>query len=227
MPLFNDGCYQCAPAKTLIAKVLAGRCTMHYTRVAVGSGSIPEGSTPATMTEPAGYVMDAKLSGVTNPVDGECQVTAQIISDDVSKDFSVTGVLLFAEDPDLGEVPYTYLVLESAPEPIKSSASTVGKFAIFVLVAAVGAVDNVTADIDLDTLVTADKVAEMIATHNKDAEAHPPIHSKIDGLDARVTLLELMYGTEVSGNPFIITFKELDGLQVTGVHNSTLGRIEF
>ena len=50
MSLFTDGCYQCAPAEALIAKVLAGRCTMHYTRVAVGNGSIPEGSTPATMT---------------------------------------------------------------------------------------------------------------------------------------------------------------------------------
>ena len=96
MSLFTDGCYQCAPAEALIAKVLAGRCTMHYTRVAVGNGSIPEGSTPATMTEPAGYVMDAKLSGVTNPVDGECQVTAQITSDDVTADFSATGVLLYA-----------------------------------------------------------------------------------------------------------------------------------
>ena len=175
MSLFTDGCYQCAPAEALIAKVLAGRCTMHYTRVAVGSGSIPEGSTPATMTEPAGYVMDAKLSGVTNPVDGECQVTAQITSDDVTADFSATGVLLYAEDPDLGEVPYTYLVLEAAPEPIKGKTSTVGKIAIFELVAAVGAVDNVTADIDLETLVTVEKVAEMIAAHNVDEEAHPDI----------------------------------------------------
>ena len=175
MPLFTDGCYQCAPAEALIAKVLAGRCTMHYTRVAVGNGNIPEGSTPATMTAPAGYVMDAKLSGVTNPVDGECQVTAQITSDDVTADFSATGVLLYAEDPDLGEVPYTYLVLEADPEPIKSKTSTVGKIAIFELVAAVGAVDNVTADIDLETLVTAEKVAEMIAAHNVSEESHPDI----------------------------------------------------
>ena len=63
MSLFTDGCYQCAPAEALIAKVLAGRCTMHYTRVAVGNGSIPEGSTPATMTEPAGYVMHSCGAG--------------------------------------------------------------------------------------------------------------------------------------------------------------------
>jgi hypothetical protein len=119
--------------------------------------------------------MDAKISGVTNPVDGECQVTAQITSDEVAEDFSATGLLLYAEDPDLGEVPYTYLVLEAAPEPIKSKTSTVGKIAIFELVAAVGAVDNVTADIDLETLVTVEKVSEMIAAHNVDEEAHPDI----------------------------------------------------
>ena len=72
-----------------------------------------------------------------------------------------------------------------------------------------------------------EKAQELIDAHNEDAEAHPAIHTEIDGLDARLTLLELMYSTDVSGNPFTITFKELDGLQVTGVHNATQGRIEF
>ena len=30
MSLFTDGCYQCAPAEALIAKVLAGRCTRRF-----------------------------------------------------------------------------------------------------------------------------------------------------------------------------------------------------
>ena len=221
MSLFTDGCYQCAPAEALIAKVLAGRCTMHYTKVAVGSGSIPEGSSPATMTEPAGYVMDAKLSGVTNPVDGECQVTAQITSDDVAEDFSATGVLLYAQDPDLGDVPYTYLVLESAPEPIKSAVSTVGKIAIFELVAAVGAVDNVTADIDLKTLVTAEKVAEMIASHNADKKAHPDIRKiaqdaldQVEALthtisDDRFTLTRI-FKLNALGEKLAFVFLEID-----------------
>ena len=68
---------------------------------------------------------------------------------------------------------------------------------------------------------------ELIDTHDADEDAHPAIHTEINGLDARLTLLELMYSTDVSGNPFTITFKELDGLQVAGVHNATQGRIEF
>ena len=73
MAKFEDGCYGSLKGIALIAKVLAGRCKMHYTRVAVGKGVIPEDMTPKTMTEPAEYVMDAVISSVTNPVDGERQ----------------------------------------------------------------------------------------------------------------------------------------------------------
>lgn len=68
MSEFVDGSYSSNAGVALIAKVLAGRCTMHYTRVAVGSGKIPEGITPRTMTEPPDYVMDAMITSVSNPV---------------------------------------------------------------------------------------------------------------------------------------------------------------
>ena len=79
MAKYEDGSYGSAAGIALIAKVLAGRCAMKYTRVAVGKGNIPDDKTPKTMTEPADYVMDAVIAGITNPVDGECQVTVQIM----------------------------------------------------------------------------------------------------------------------------------------------------
>lgn len=36
MAIFEDGSYSSAPGIALIAKVLAGRCQMYYTRAAVG-----------------------------------------------------------------------------------------------------------------------------------------------------------------------------------------------
>ena len=162
MALFEDGSYSCTPGIELIAKVLAGRCQMNYTRAAVGKGQIAEGESPKTMTEPAEYVMDAGISAITNPVGGECQVTVQINSSDVEQGFYVTGILLYAEDPDLGEVPYTYLVLESEPEWIRPSSSAVGKLATFELIVAVGDVDNVTATIDPGSIMTRADVAQMI-----------------------------------------------------------------
>ena len=46
-------------------------------------------------------------------------------------------------------------------------------------------------------------------------------------VDARLALLELMYRTQVNGNPFTVSFSDMDGLIVTGVWNEPLKRVEF
>lgn len=172
MSKFEDGSYGSLTGIALIGKVLAGRCQMHYTKAAVGNGTIPEGLTPKTMTGSAGYVMDAMIAAVTNPVDGECQVTVQIKSDNVETGFYLTNIVLFAEDPDEGEVPFTYLSLENEPEWIRPASSIVGKLATFDLIAAVGDVDAVTAVIDPEAIATVSQVQQMIADHNTDPNAH-------------------------------------------------------
>ncbi len=163
MANFQDGSYSCTSGIALIGKVLAGRCKMRYTRAAVGKGAIPKGESPKTVLEPPDYVMDARIANVTNPVDGECQVSLQISSADVAHGFMVTGALLYAEDPDEGEVPYTYLVLENEPVWIRPSSSTVSQLATFDLIAAVGDVDNVSAAIDPESIVTRAVVEQLIA----------------------------------------------------------------
>lgn len=172
MSKFQDGSYGSLTGIALIGKVLAGRCGMKYTRAAVGSGAIPADMTPKTMTDVAGYIMDAKIAAVTNPIDGECQVTIQIKSDDVEYGFYATGIVLFAEDPDEGEVPYTYLLLENEPEWIRPASSIVGKLATFDIIAAVGDIDAVTAVIDPEAIATVGQVEQMIAVHNGDPNAH-------------------------------------------------------
>lgn len=172
MSKFEDGSYGSLTGVSLIGKVLAGRCSMKYTRAAAGSGQIPEDMTPKTMTGPAGYVMDAMIAAVTNPVDGECQVTVQIKSDNVESGFYLTNIVLFAEDPDEGEVPFTYLSLENEPEWIRPASSIVGKLATFDLIAAVGDVDAVSAVIDPEAIATVARVQQMIADHNSDPNAH-------------------------------------------------------
>ena len=46
-------------------------------------------------------------------------------------------------------------------------------------------------------------------------------------VEARLGLLELMYRTQVSGNPFSADFSDMTGLAVTGVWNEPLRRVEF
>lgn len=181
MSKFEDGSYQCLPGPALIAKVLAGRCKMNYTRAAVGQGTIPEDISPKSLTEPPDYVMDAKIAAITNPVDGECQVTVQINSSDVETGFYAMGILLYANDPDLGEVPYTYLKLEDGLEWIRPASSAVGKLATFDLIAAVGAVDAVSANIDPDAIATYTAVKQLIADATAVIEVTIPKEGWTDG----------------------------------------------
>ncbi len=182
MANFQDGSYSCTSGIALIGKVLAGRCKMRYTRAAVGKGVIPEGESPKTVLEPPDYVMDARIANVTNPVDGECQVSLQISSADVEHGFMVTGALLYAEDPDEGEVPYTYLMLENEPVWIRPSSSTVSQLATFDLIAAVGDVDNVSAAIDPESIVTRAVVEQLIADATAVFEITIPKEGWNDGI---------------------------------------------
>lgn len=171
MARFEDGCYGSLKGIALIAKALAGRCQILYTRVAVGKGTIPDNLTPKALTEPPEYVMDAMISSITNPVDGECEVSVQISSAYVETGFYAKWLILYAEDPDEGEVPFTALCLENEPEWIRPASSIVGKLATFDIIAAVGDVDTVTATIDPDSLVTHkewERLAAQIAARRLD-----------------------------------------------------------
>lgn len=179
MTNIQDGCFACAPCRALIAKVLAGRCQMRYTRAAVGGGDIPEGVHPRDLTEVPGYVMDAKISAASNPVDGECQVGVQINSEKVETGFFATGILLYAQDPDEGEVPYAYLRMEDGPEWIRPASSLVGKLATFELIAVVGDVNEVFADIDPDSILTRAAAQKLMEDHDKDPEAHAALVSTL------------------------------------------------
>lgn len=63
--------------------------------------------------------------------------------------------------------------------------------------------------------------------HAKSTDAHPAMQAQIAALDARLSLMELKYSTNVTGNPFTVTFDSLTGLDVTGVWNQPMKRIEF
>lgn len=71
------------------------------------------------------------------------------------------------------------------------------------------------------------KAAELIAAHNTSPDSHTDIRQSVAAVDARTALLELIVNTDISGNPFSVTFADLASVTVTGVHNTALQRIEF
>jgi len=53
------------------------------------------------------------------------------------------------------------------------------------------------------------------------------METSLADVDARLGLLELMYRTQVNGNPFTASFADMADVVVTGVWNADLKRVEF
>ncbi len=158
---YKDGTYLTQKGSQLIAKLLAAKGVMRYTRVAFGSGTRPEETVPKEMTALAGYVMDGRIAAVDASGNGEVSITAQIISTDVAVGFFVTEIGLYAEDPEDGEILYTYVSLQDNPEWIRPDSDLVGKLAIFDIVAAIGNVSEVTATINPYSIATKEDLDEL------------------------------------------------------------------
>ena len=60
-----------------------------------------------------------------------------------------------------------------------------------------------------------------------DPVAHPYIPGELDQIDSRLSPIGLQYGTDVNGNPFRVTFENLNSVDVQGVWNQNAKRIEF
>lgn len=72
-----------------------------------------------------------------------------------------------------------------------------------------------------------DVIDQKISSHDNNEQAHGPILSELAAIKAQVNTLELKFGTDITKNPFTVTFVTLVGVNTTGVWNAPQGRIEF
>ena len=68
---------------------------------------------------------------------------------------------------------------------------------------------------------------DNVPAHNVDPESHPDIRAMLSNHEGRITRLENILLSDITGNPFLITFENLDGLRVTGTWNQAQARMEF
>lgn len=83
-------------------------------------------------------------------------------------------------------------------------------------------------DIDAYTKEQTDeRISGAVDTHDGSSTAHPDIRNEMADLQAKVQAIELKYGTDVTENPFTVTFSSIADVNVTGVWNTSQARIEF
>lgn len=141
----------------LIAKLIAGKQQLIFTRAAVGVGKIPSGYDPARMLDLSQYKMDAEISGYSADGD-QATVIFQISSVNVEEGFVITEAGLFAEDMDEGEILYAYLDLSDDPQYVYAKNSVVQKFAEIEFKTIIGEIENITVLMSSRAIVTKEEL---------------------------------------------------------------------
>lgn len=109
------------------------------------------------------------------------------------------------------------------------------------LIFAVGNSDNVSLNVDPGCFATVGdlrRIEKLFAEYQDELDKHSVSlrflecqieqhDADISDLQRRLALLELMYATDISRNPFTVTFGGLDGLVVEGIWNRPQKRIDF
>lgn len=228
----------------LLAKVVAG-VQLTLTRVTVGSG-VFEGDNPPFDIEDLVQPVAAATSTIPVYDGASVKMTVEYRSDlngGLQQGFWLSEFGIFANDPDEGEILLYYGSLGDYPQwvaPLSATGIDVRRFPVVIVLGDGG---TVAIDYNPEAWITAEDMEEYcrltalpmflreadnhIAAHNVSPEAHPDIRNFANETLSRLELLELRYDTDVDGNPFLVTFENLDGTTVTGVWNEQEARIEF
>lgn len=234
------------PAKgmELLTGLLAGD-TLTITRCMVGTGQVPAETQPTALTDLVAPIAQATS---TQPLVHGQQVDFTIeyrndLHGGLESGFYLREFGVFARAKDGADVMIYYGNLGDYPQwvqPYTQGAVEVRRFPVAI---GVSNAPTVILEYNADAFMTAEDVSaycttvilpqfldearRLIAQHNTDKAAHPSILGTIDQFDSRLSLIELQYGTDVNGNPFRVTFENLDEVDVQGVWNQAAKRIEF
>lgn len=148
----------------LLVKLMATKGVLNFTRVSVGTGSIPSGYDPASMIELVQYRMDGMISKCSAEED-VARITMQISSAGIETGFIMTEMGVFAADPDIGEILYAYLDMKDDPQYIYAEGGETQKFVETTLEVTIESSTKVSTYINPSSLITKeefDKEVEKI-----------------------------------------------------------------
>lgn len=205
---------------------------------------------PALLAEQTGLVdtrQELHILGEEDGAEGKT-VHVQVQNAQVAEEYELNQVGVYAAldvDRDPEAVPRLLFIMQDE-KGVTIPSNQEASF-LLELYCMIGITNNGRFEVDVSAagIVTAaylrEALARAIDAHNADGEAHPDIRAalarvsadsermetQVEGVDARLGLLELMYRTQVSGNPFTVSFGDMSGLTVTGVWNEAMKRVEF
>ena len=239
------GCTIPRRGRELIAKILAAKMPLKISRIMMGQGVCPDEVFPGDLED----LVEPVAAGPSNEPtsDGDTvHMTVEYRSDlngGLDHGFWIREFGVFAQDEDGSEVMLYYGVLGDYPQWVSAYSTTGLDVRRYPISITIGEGAEVIIDYSPEAFMTAEDVGAyctsvmlpaflvqaqaQIDAHNTDPQAHPAIKADFNAMDARMSLMELRYNTEVSGNPFTATFEDLSKLRIEGVWNAAQKRVEF
>ena len=239
------GCTIPRRGRELIAKILAAKIPLKISRIMMGQGVCPDEVFPGDLED----LVEPVAAGTSNEptYDGDTvHMTVEYRSDlngGLDHGFWIREFGVFAQDEDGSEVMLYYGVLGDYPQWVSAYRTTGLDVRRDPISITLGEGAEVIIDYSPEAFMTAEDVGAyctsvmlpaflvqaqaQIDAHNTDPQAHPAIKADFNAMDARMSLMELRYNTEVSGNPFTATFEDLSKLRIEGVWNAAQKRVEF
>lgn len=233
----------------VLAKGVAGQ-KINFTRIVMGDGYLEEGQQPRTLEGVISPRAVVEISKLTINGDGTVAVGGIFTNQEETNGFFYRELGLYAEDPDpeIGEVLYCYGNAGDLAEWIAPTGGSTVLEKTIDIITAIGTAANVTAYINPEAFVTVQQfedykaialgaqftAEQTIALANQAITIANQASADVKGLTALfnqinskvATLWDAVF-TEITTNPWLITFANLDGIVLTsGVWNKSLQRLE-
>lgn len=220
--------------RLLIAKVMASRGSITFTRIVMGDGYMPSSQVPEHMTAVVSpkATMDITKCEVTG--NGAAVVGGRYDNSEQSQDFEWRELGLYARDPDLGEILYSYGNTGESAETIPAGGGATAIEKLIDVVTYVGNDVTVTAEFMPYVVPSADEVTITNKNNKfsvKDGGIQLSHAAKVDvsggfvsydGMDTKVN--ELIAQAEVKVDGTTISRNASQQLQVKdgGITNAKL-----
>lgn len=231
----------------LLAKAQAG-AELTFTKIVIGSGYLPSGTTPRTIEAVIEPVTTLDIVKKELNDDRTVTIGGVFTNTEITKEFYYRELALFALDPDIGEILYCYGNAGETAELIPAhgsstlveklvdivtiigNAQTVNAFvasgayaSMEVVENAQAAADAARADINLVNLRVDRLVLDVAALQAENVD----LRARVANSAAKTNLVNAGMFADIKSNPFLITFDDLEGVvSSAGIWNKSLARLE-
>lgn len=231
----------------VLAKGIAGQ-KINFTRIVMGDGYLEEGQQPRTLEGVISPRAVVDISKIKINGDGTVAIGGIFTNKDEDNGFYYRELGLYADDPEAGEVLYCYGNSGDLAEWIPPTGGSTVLEKTIDIITAIGTAANVTAYINPGAFVTVQQFEDykaialgaQVTAEEALALARQAIEiarqaqkdvidltALINQLNSKIATLWDSVFTEITTNPWLITFADLIGVTLTsGNWNKSLQRLE-